>query len=136
MGRLTMNALLALALLAQVSNSGWAASPEPLALAGHKTHEPAKATCACSDCTPCRCGDLAVKVAALEAELSNLRAKAPKADAPRPAPAATPADRWVTYAANPRYEVLGHDEGGVFRYSQIRPKVAPAGAACPPGALQ
>jgi hypothetical protein len=123
-----MHALLLVAALGQFT-----VEPGFVVVADHHKPKPA-ASCCKGDY--CKCGDLAVKVAALEAELSNLRAKAAKADTPRPAPAATPADRWVPYAADPRYEVLGHDEAGVFRYSQVRAKVAPAGAACPPGALQ
>lgn len=33
-----------------------------------------------------------------------------------------PADRWVTFTANPVYEVYGHEVEGVFRYTRYRLK--------------
>jgi hypothetical protein len=49
----------------------------------------------------------------------------PAVPAPVTAPVTAVTDEWRPYAANPMYEIKGHMQGGVFRYSESRLKAAP-----------
>lgn len=120
--------LTALVMLVLLDSPGFppalAADPAPVLVVEHKPKHwaatPPKAEagpgeCDCGSFCPCK-----------------VRATA-ETPPPSPIPAARPvAARWVTYAANPAYEIYGQeDAAGTFRYSTFRLKAGYQAAPAP-----